>query len=313
MHFSNDNATATLRHMTSAPHVQDPAAAVTPGNEPKTGGAAILTLLGSALSSQVGAAAGSLAFPTIGPVGVVTVRQFVSATALLIIARPPMRRFTWAQWWPTILLGVVFGVMNLSLYMAIDRIGLGLGVTLEFLGPLVVALATSRKRSTAGAALLAVVGVVLLTSPKPSTDYLGIALGLLAAASWASYILLNREVGRRLPGIQGSAAAAAVSALLFIPIGILTFLAHPPNPAVLGLALTAGLLSSVVPQVADIRMLRRVPANQFGILMSAHPIFAAAVGGLALHQILGSYQWLGIVAIVLANTWSILAGLKKQP
>jgi inner membrane transporter RhtA len=312
MHFSNDNAAARLRHMTSAPHVQDPAAAAAPGKGPKTGWAAILTLLGSALSSQIGAAAGSLAFPTIGPVGVVTVRQFVSATALLIIARPPVRRFTWAQWWPTILLGGVFGVMNLSLYMAIDRIGLGLGVTLEFLGPLGVALATSRRRSTAGAALLAVVGVVLLTSPKPSTDYVGIALGLLAAASWASYILLNREVGRRLPGVQGSAAAAAVSAILFIPIGIVTFLAHPPNAAALGLALTAGLLSSVVPQVADIRMLRRVPANQFAILMSAHPIFAAAVGGLALHQILGSDQWLGIVAIVLANTWSIRAGLKKQ-
>ncbi len=297
-----------MNTMTSAPHVQSPAAAVTAGKEPKTGWAAILTLLGSALSSQIGAAAGSLAFPTIGPVGVVTVRQFVSATALLIIARPPLRRFTWAQWWPTILLGVDFGVMNLSLYMAIDRIGLGLGVTLEFLGPLGVALATSRRRSTAGAALLAVVGVVLLTNPKPSTDYLGIALGLLAAACWASYILLNQEAGRRLPGVQGSAAAAAVSALLFIPIGIVTFLAHPPNAAVLGLALTAGLLSSVVPQVADIRMLRRVPANQFGILMSAHPVFAAAVGVLALHQILGLDQWLGIVAIALANTWCILAG-----
>lgn len=278
-----------------------------------TGWAGLSVMLGSALSAQTGAAVGSLAFPVIGPVGVVAVRQFVSAITLLTMSRPPMRRFTWAQWWPTLLLGLVFGVMNLSLYVAIDRVGLGLAVTLEFLGPLAVALASSRRKFTIGAALLAIVGVVLLTDPKPSTDYFGIASGLLAALCWAAYILLNREVGRRLPGVQGSAAAAAVSAILFIPVAIITFLAHPPTAAALGFALTTGLLSSVVPQIADIRMLRRIPAHQFGILMSAHPVFAAAVGALALGQSLGFGQWTGIGAIVLANAWSILGGTVRAP
>ncbi|SDO87608.1 inner membrane transporter RhtA [Nakamurella panacisegetis] len=269
-------------------------------------------LLGSALSSQIGAAAGSLAFPTIGAVGVVTVRQFVSAITLLSIARPPLRTFTRRQWMPTIALGLVFGLMNLSLYVAISRIGLGLAVTLEFLGPLGVALAGSRRRSTFGCAALAVVGVVLLTDPRPTTDYLGVGFGVSAALCWAAYILLNREIGRRLPGIQGSAAAAGLSALLFIPVGIVTFVLHPPTMAALGLALCAGLLSSVVPQVADLITLRRLPAHLFGILMSAHPVFAATVGTVALHQRLAWPQWAGIAAIVASNTWSVLGHQRRS-
>ncbi len=271
-------------------------------------------MLGSALSSQVGAAIGSVAFPVIGPVGVVAIRQFVSAFALLVAARPRLRSFSWAQWWPTMLLGLVFGVMNLGLYTAVDRIGLGLAVTLEFLGPLGVALAAARSRAVGGCALIAIAGVVLLTNPRPTTDWFGVGAGLVAAAAWASYILLNREVGRRLPGVQGSAAAAGISALLFIPVAIVTLLAHPPTVLALWCAITAGLLSSVVPQVADIITLRRVPAQLFGILMSAHPVFAALVGLIGLHQHLTAGQWSGIGAIIAANTWSVyLAATARRP
>ncbi len=268
-------------------------------------------VLGSALSSQVGAAVGSLAFPVIGPVGVVTIRQFVSAVALLAVARPRVRSFTWTQWWPTLLLGLVFGVMNLSLYTAVDRIGLGLAVTLEFLGPLAVALSAAWTWATAGCALTAVVGVVLLTDPHATTDWIGVGCGLLAALAWACYILLNREVGRRLPGVQGSAAAAGVSALLFVPVGIVTFVHHPPTAAALWCAATAGVLSSVVPQVADMITLRRVPAQLFGILMSAHPVFAALVGLIGLHQHLGASQWAGIAVIVGANIWAVAAANRR--
>jgi inner membrane transporter RhtA len=108
----------------------------------------IATMLLSGLSNQVGAGVGAHAFAAIGPAGVVAVRQIVAAAVLLPAARPPLRSMTWAQWWPALLLAAVFGVMNLSLYTAIDRIGLGLAVTLEFLGPLAVALAASRSRLT---------------------------------------------------------------------------------------------------------------------------------------------------------------------
>lgn len=286
-----------------------PAPAVTRRVSP----AGLSMLVGSALSAQIGAAIGSTAFPVVGPVGVVAVRQFVSAIALLVVARPRLWAFSWFQWRPTILLGMVFGVMNFGLYTAVDRIGLGLAVTLEFLGPLAVALATAWTVRTAAIAALAVIGVVLLTDPSPTTDWIGVGAGLLAAACWAAYILLNREVGRRLPGVQGSAAAATLSAVCFIPIGVVTFVNHPPTAAALWSAVAVGLLSSVVPQIADLVALRRVPAAVFGILMSAHPVFAALVGLIGLDQHLGAGQWAGIGAIIAANVGSVLIAARSAP
>ena len=272
--------------------------------------AGVATLLGSALSNQVGAAVGSFAFPVIGPVGVVVVRQFVAALVLLPIARPRFWTFDRAQWWPVLVLALVFGTMNLGLYTAIDRIGLGLAVTLEFLGPLAIALVGSRSRGAVLCSLAAVVGVALIMRPEPSTDYLGIAAGLVAAACWAAYILLNRTVGRRIPGVQGTATAATVSALLFVPVGIVVFLVTPPTPAAVGYAITAGVLASAVPYVADLIALRRVPARLFSLLMSVQPIFAALVGAVVLGQRLGALEWAGIALIVGANV-AALSGARR--
>ena len=272
--------------------------------------AGVATLLGSALSNQVGAAVGSFAFPVIGPVGVVVVRQFVAALVLLPIARPRFWTFDRAQWWPVLVLALVFGTMNLGLYTAIDRIGLGLAVTLEFLGPLAIALVGSRSRGAVLCSLAAVVGVALIMRPEPSTDYLGIAAGLVAAACWAAYILLNRTVGRRIPGVQGTATAATVSALLFVPVGIVVFLVTPPTPAAVGYAIAAGVLASAVPYVADLIALRRVPARLFSLLMSVQPIFAALVGAVVLGQRLGPLEWAGIALIVGANV-AALSGARR--
>lgn len=264
-------------------------------------------LLGSGLSNQVGASIGALAFPVIGPAGVVAVRQWVAGIVLLAVGRPRLRSFTWGQWWPVLLLAVVFGTMNLSLYSAIARVGLGLAVTLEFLGPLAVALATSRRRVDIACAVVAGLGVVVLASPKPTTDYLGIGLGLLAAMCWASYILLNRTVGRRLPGAEGSAAAAGLSGLLFVPVGIALLIQHPPTGGALACAAATGVLSSAVPFLTDLFALRRIPAHFFGIFMSVNPVLAAAVGFVVLGQSLQWGEWLSIAAIVTANTLSVLS------
>ncbi|MEV0470206.1 EamA family transporter [Streptomyces prunicolor] len=266
----------------------------------------VATMAGSGLSNQIGAAIGSLAFPVIGPVGVVAVRQYVAAVVLFAVGRPRLREFTWRQWWPVLLLAVVFGTMNLSLYTAIDRVGLGLAVTLEFLGPLSIALAATRRRVDACCALIAVAGVVTLMRPRPSADYLGMGLGLLAAACWASYILLNRTVGRRIPGAQGSAAAAGVSALMFLPVGIVVAVRQPPTLTAAGCAVAAGVLSSAVPYLADLFTLRRVPAPAFGLFMSVNPVLAAVVGWIGLGQRLGWAEWAGIGAVVTANALSIL-------
>jgi inner membrane transporter RhtA len=268
--------------------------------------AGVATMAGSGLSNQTGAALGSLAFPVIGPVGVVAVRQYVAAAVLFAVGRPRLREFTRRQWWPVLLLAVVFGTMNLSLYTAIDRVGLGLAVTLEFLGPLTIALAATRRRVDVCYALIAAAGVVTLMRPRPSADYLGMGLGLLAAACWASYILLNRTVGDRIPGAQGSAAAAGVSALMFLPVGIVVAVRHPPTLTAAGCAVAAGVLSSAVPYLADLFTLRRVPAPAFGLFMSVNPVLAAVVGWIGLGQRLGWAEWAGIGAIVAANALSIL-------
>ncbi|MEU2427638.1 EamA family transporter [Streptomyces sp. NPDC007851] len=265
----------------------------------------VAAMIGSGLSNQTGAAIGSLAFPVLGPLGVVAVRQYVAAVVLVVVGRPRLRAFTWPQWWPVLLLAVVFGTMNLTLYTAIDRIGLGLAVTLEFLGPLTVALAASRRRLDAGCALLAAAGVVELMRPRPSTDYAGLALGLVAACCWASYILLNRLVGQRVPGAQGAAAAACVSALTFLPIGIVVALRHPPTAGAVLCAVAAGVLSSAVPYLADLLTLRSVPAQTFGLFMSVNPVLAALAGQVVLAQRLGAPEWAAIAAVATANAVSL--------
>ncbi|MFD9053546.1 EamA family transporter [Streptomyces zaomyceticus] len=262
-------------------------------------------MVGSGLSNQVGASVAALAFSVLGPVGVVAVRQWVAAVVMLSAGRPKPRSFTAAQWRPVLGLAAVFATMNLTLYAAIDRIGLGLAVTLEFLGPLSVALASSRRRVDLACALAATAGVVALTRPRPSTDYLGIGLALIAAVCWGCYILLNRTVGERLPGLQGSAAAAAVSGLLYLPLGAVALWLHQPTVGAILCALAAGVLSSAVPFLADLLALRRVPARFFGIFMSVNPVFAALIGMLVLDQHLDTASWLAITVIVAANAVSV--------
>jgi inner membrane transporter RhtA len=270
--------------------------------------AGIALMTGSAASNQFGAATAALAFPVLGPAGVVAIRQWVAGAVLFTAVRPKFASFTRAQWRPVLALALIFATMNLSLYVAIDRIGLGLAVTLEFLGPLSVALLASRRLIDLGCALVAGGAVVVLARPQPSTDYAGLGLALLAAACWAGYILVNRVVGARLPGAQGPAAAASLSALLYVPVGVWVLVSHPATVAALSRAAAAGLLCSAVPMVADTLALRRVPARFFGVFMSVNPVFAALTGLIVLDQALGLAEWAAIAAIVTANAVCVTAG-----
>jgi len=266
-------------------------------------GVALMT--GSALSVQLGAATAALAFPVLGPAGVVAIRQWVAGAVLLSSVRPKFRSFTRRQWRPVLALALIFATMNLCLYVAIDTIGLGLAVTLEFLGPLSVALLASRRAVDLGCALAAAAAVVVLARPQATTDYAGIGLALLAAACWAGYILVNRVVGERLPGSQGPAAAATLSALLYLPVGIWVLASHPLTAVALGRAATAGVLCSALPMVIDLLALRRVPARFYGVFMSINPVFAALVGLVVLGQSLQAVDWLAIAAIVAANALAL--------
>lgn len=303
-----------------------PAREGAPGSRPLTGvplsyatatprqrGAGIAMVLSSTASNQTGAALGALSFPVIGPLGVVAVRQLVTAAVLAPLVRPRFRGLRRDQWLPIVGLVVVFSVMNLGLYTAVERIGLGLAVTLEFLGPLTVAIAGSRRVLHACCAVLAGIGVITLTDPGPTTDVLGVAAALLAAVAWGCYILLNRSVGQRLPGLQGTAVASTMTALVWLPIAAVWFAVHPPTAAALALAAGCGLLSSVVPYVADVQTLRRIPAHLFGTLSSISPVWAVLAGLVFLGQALDLREWVGVLLIVVSNVLvSLTAGRTRR-
>ena len=303
-------------------HAEDMSSTTSPGTplvvggDPAAGGGdgtasrlsrGLVTMVISGASNQTGAALGAHVFPMIGPVGVVAVRQLVAAAVLLPAARPNLRRFTWSQWWPTLVLGGVFALMNLTLYMAIERVGLGLAVTLEVLGPLSVALLSSRTRRDLLCAVAAAGGVYVLVLPGPSSDYLGVGLGLVAAGCWAAYIVLNRLVGQRLPGLQAPAVASSVAALIYAPVAVTLLLQGRFDGRALAYALVAGVLSSVVPYAADLMALRWVPQHTFGLFMSLQPVLAALAGVALLGQLLEVHEWVGLAVVALTNAVAVAA------
>jgi inner membrane transporter RhtA len=178
-------------------------------------------------------------------------------------------------------------------------------VTLEFLGPLGVALAGSRSRKDLVLAGAAAAGVYVLVLPGASSDYLGLGLGLAAAACWAAYILLNRVAGARLPGLQAPAVAASLCTLAYLPVLVLLVRDGRFGGAPLCYATAAGVLSSVVPYAADLTALRFVPPRFFGVFMSIHPVLAALVGTVLLGQALAAHEWAGIAVVVLANAAAV--------
>ena len=273
---------------------------------------AAAAVVGGAASVQVGAAIGATIFPLVGPAGVVALRQSVAAVALLVVARPRWWELTWRSVRPALLLGLVLVSMNLAIYGAIERIGLGLAVTLEFLGPLALALVGSRRRLDLLCAAMAGLGVVLLTGTVPGIDPVGVILALVAAASWAAYIVLSRRAGRTLPGVQGTALASLLAAMITSPLLVMALVGLAPDQllhvAVIGLA--TGILSSAIPYSIDLLVLRRLPQQLFSVLQSVQPAAAALAGLLVLGQALAVWQ---VVGLALISAGNVLAVGRRAP
>jgi inner membrane transporter RhtA len=273
-------------------------------NESRARAASVAAVLTGIAGSQVGAGIGATLIPSVGPFVVVALRQIAAAVSLLILARPRVHRRRVVDILPALLLGVVMGVMNNAVYLSIERLGVGLTITLEFLGPLTIALLASRRLVDVLCAVGAGAGVALLMLGPVRLDGLGIVFGLIGAAAWASYILLNRRIGSRLPGFEGSAIAATTSAVLFAPLGLLTLGDRELDLRIVLLGAVAGLLSSAVPFAIDMVVLRRIEPGVFGMLMSANPAFAALAGWLVAGELLSGLQW---VAIGLITAVSVVA------
>jgi inner membrane transporter RhtA len=275
---------------------------------------AAATQVSGAVAVQIGAAIGATVFPLVGPIGVVAARQFVAAVLLGAIARPDPRRLGWRRLRPALVLGASLVVMNLSLYAAVERVGLGLAVTLEFLGPLAVALWASRRVLDAVLAVAAGVGVCLLTGTVPGLDIVGVLFGLLAAVAWAAYIVFTRRAGAALPGIQGMAIASIVAAVATSPLLVLALVGLSPaelgRVALVGLAV--GVLSSALPYSIDLLVLRRMRPELFGVLQSVQPLAAMLAGFVILGQTLAVPQIAGAVVISAANAVAVLAAPRRR-
>ena len=197
--------------------------------------------------------------------------------------------------------GGTLAVMNVSFYESFSRIPLGIAVTIEFLGPLGVAVAFSRRWLDLLWVSLAAAGIVLLTrDDSGSVTALGVGFALLAAAAWAGYILLSTATGRRFPASSGLALASVAATVLVLPLGVRTGGADLIRPDVLLVGAAVGLLSSVIPYTFEIEALRRMPARVFGILMSLEPVAAALVGLVVLGEVLDAREWLAIGCVVVA-------------
>jgi len=263
----------------------------------------VLLVIAGATSIQFGAALGATLFDEIGPGGASLLRLSFAAVVLVALWRPRPRAYDRRALRLVGAFGLALGLMNLSFYEALDRIPLGVAVTIEFIGPVGVAVALSRRPLDLLWVVLAVAGIVLLADPFGSggVDPLGLAFVLGAAACWAAYILLAQRASRVFSGGTGLALAAAVAALVPLGPGLVEGGGDLLAPGVLLVGAAVALASSVIPYTLETEALRRIPANVFGVLMSLEPGVAAVAGFVVLGQRLGGRELLAIALVIAAS------------
>jgi inner membrane transporter RhtA len=258
-------------------------------------------VLAATASVQSGAAIAARLFPVAGPGGTVLLRLGLSAPILLLLARPSLRRrgptdVAWA-----VAFGLVLAGMNTAFYEALSRIPLGVAVTVEFIGPLGVAVVGSRRRLDVLWIVLAVAGVLLLTSTGGHLDALGLGMAAVAGLQWGAYIVLAQRVGAAFAGATGLALALCVGAVALAPFGIWSGRSALLRPSVLGRGLAVAVLSSALPYSLELFALRRLRAAVFGVLMSLEPVVAALSGLAFLDQQLQWREWLAVGCVMAAS------------
>lgn len=253
------------------------------------------------VSVQVGAAFAKGLFDEISPTSMVWLRLVTSALVLAAIARPRVRGRSRQDWLAVLGFGVSLGVMNWAIYQSFARIPLGIAVTIEFVGPLTLAVVGSRRPRDLLWVLLAALGVGLLGFEPAGLDPLGVAFALVAGAAWAAYILLSASTGRRWQGLDGLAVASIVATALFTVPAAVSGGTSLLEPRVLALGAVVGLLSSVIPYSCELVALRSLKPAVFGILMSLEPAAAALAAIVVLGELLEPLQWAAIACVVVAS------------
>jgi inner membrane transporter RhtA len=264
-----------------------------------------LLVLASIASVQFGAAVAKGMFDRLGPGGTVTLRVVAGAVFTLVLARPRLAGLSRRAIGMVVLFGLILAAMNWSFYNSLDRIPLGVAVTIEFIGPLGVAVAGSRRWVDGIWGLLAAGGVLLLTGGLGGgLDPLGILFAAFAGVCWAAYILVSQGVGRLVPGGAGLSGAMIVASVALLPVGIVEAGTDLLQPGLLLAGAAVGLLSSALPYGLEFVALRRLPANVFGVLMSLEPAVAALAGFTLLGETLVPRELAGIACVIVASAGS---------
>ncbi len=281
----------------------------------QTSGGSLLLVMAAVVSVQFGGAVAATLVPVIGAAGSVVLRLGIGAIVLLAVARPTLRGHSASAWRTVVLFGLVLGAMNWSFYASLDRLHIGVAVTIEFIGPLTLAAVQSRRVRDLLAVAAAAAGILLisqaLTVPWGDLDLIGIGLALLAGTFWAGYIVLSQRTGAAFPGLNGLALAMIVALALVLPFGIWSAPLWTGDVLVKGAAVA--ILSSVLPYSLELLALRQLSQRVFGILLSLEPAVAALAGLIVLGQRLTPTQLVGMALVVVASGLVMGAGGRHTP
>ena len=276
--------------------------------------APVLVLAGI-VSVQFGGALAQTLIPVIGAGGSVVMRLLFATVLLLAFVRPRWRGHSRKAWATVTAFGVALGLMNFTFYSSLAYLPIGVAVTIEFIGPLALAAALSRRLVDAVAVLAAAAGVVLiseaLSTPLAELELTGIALALAAGGFWAAYIVLSGRTGAEFPRLEGLAIAMVVATAVTLPLGVGSIPEWTGETLLKGLGIA--VLSSVLPYSLELLALRRLSAKVFGILLSLEPAFAALAGLIVLDQVLSPTQLAGMALVVAASALVLGLGSRKDP
>ena len=268
---------------------------------------ALHAVLLSIVSVQGGAVIAKGLFPLLGAAVTTSLRIGLSALVLLLLVRPRLRKLKLAQWQAVVPYGLALGLMNFLFYCALVRVPLGLAVTLEFVGPLSLALVGSRRWFDFVWVVLAGLGIALIAPwTGHGIDPLGLLFALAAGGCWAVYIVLSRRTAAIMPGQQAVAIGMLFAAVPVLPFGLASGSLQALTPHLLLLGVLLALFSSVLPFSLEMQALRTMPTRTFSILMSLEPVVAALSGRLLLHEQLTLGQWLAVGCIVVASAGATL-------
>ncbi|KIA97452.1 MULTISPECIES: DMT family transporter [unclassified Flavobacterium] len=263
------------------------------------------------LSVQCGAAIAKSLFPVLGAAGTASLRIGISAIILLLVYRPNLRMITPPQWKLVIPYGLSLGAMNLIFYLAIERIPVGLGVTLEFVGPLLVAVFGSKRLVDYLWVLLAAIGIALI-APWSSNgiDLVGVLFALLAGVFWATYIILGGKVSRVMKDGDAVSTGMLFASILIVPFGIMENGLSNLTPGLLGMGIALALLSSAIPFTLEMKALGQLPPRTFSILMSLEPAAASICAFFFLQEHLTISQILAVALVVIASAGATMTAKK---